>query len=919
MGRVTVLQHAFNAGQWDKDILPRVDQEKARLVAEQQTNWLPSITGKMFLRPGQEYLGTSASNVEAELREFVFGATDAALLEFTNGVLRFWIDDEVVTRPAVSSSVTNGDFSSGTGWTLASTTGQTSTVSGGYLNLTASGKGSLALAKQQVSTTSAGIEHALRIEVDRGPVTFRCGSTDGGDEYIAETTLREGIHSLAFTPSGSYWVQFQSDLPVLRRVQSIAIESAGVLSLATPYDADDHQLFRMAQSADVVFVAVDGKQQRRIERRTNSSWSIVKYNVDDGPFMAAPSAPVRLKPSVTIGNGTLTADKAFFTANNVGSLFRLFHTGQLVVNKLSGAGQFTDPIEVTGVNNSDASAAEDQYDDRNWSWAVAGTWVGTVRTYRSFDGPDFGYSEYRLETSAATVGTTSNDSGVNTDIDSNATAWYRMGFAEGSYTSGSADITLTYDGGGDYGICRVTAYNSPTSVDIEILRPFKATTYTEDWLESEWSERRGWPSSVALAEGRLWWAGLDRIWGSVSDAYESFDGDFEGDAGPISRSVATGGLNQMQWILPLQRLIFGTDGNEISARSSSFDEPLTPTNMMLKAASTVGCAAIGPARIDNRGLFVDRSGKNIFEIALRVEAGDYESSEISRLSASLFSPGIRRMAVQRRPDTRIWVVLDDGSAVCILYEPGQDVVAFVPIETDGDYESVAVIPGSAQDRVYFSVARTINGSTAHYIEKMALDSEAKPGTLCKVMDAFTVVTNAPASTSVTGLSHLAGETVVAWADGAPVTELDGNGKVVRKEFTVSGGGSITLTTAASNIVVGLPYRARFKSGRLAYAAEFGTAMLQRKTVDKLGLVLTDFARAGIRYGGEFDNTDRPLSRMREQVDYETAPAVVSSSVDDEDMMAFEGAWDTDSRVCLETNSPFPASVLGMVMQITTSG
>lgn len=918
MAKAAVYVHAFNAGVWDRDILPRIDQEKARLVTEQQTNWLCTVTGKMFVRPGQEYLGQSASNVEAELREFVFGATDAALLEFTNGVLRFWVDDQLITRPSVTSAVVSGDFSSATGWTLASTAGQTTTVSGGYLNLTAAGKGGLALAKQQVTTSSSGIEHALRIEVDRGPVTFRCGSTEGGDEYIAETTLREGLHSLAFTPSGSYWVQFQSALPVLKRVQSIAVEAAGVLTLPTPYSAADHQLIRTAQSADVVFVAVAGKQQRRIERRSDSSWSIVTYQVDDGPFMASRAAPVRLKPSVTVGNGTLTADKPFFSASNVGSLFRLFHTGQKVVNTLAGPGQFTDPIEVTGVNNAEATDAEDQYDDRNWLFGITGTWSGEIKTFRSFDGADFGYAEYRLKDNAATVGTTSNDSGDNTDIDSNAITWYRMGFAEGDYTSGAADVTVTYDGGGGYGICRVVGYTSPTEVDIEILSPFKGTTYTEDWAEGEWSNRRGWPSCVALAEGRLWWAGLDRVWGSISDAYESFDDEFEGDAGPISRSIATGGLNQMQWILALQRIIFGTDGNEISARSSSFDEPLTPTNTMLKAASTVGCAPVGPARIDNKGIFVDRSGRNLFEIALKVEAGDYESVEVSRLASSLFASGIRRLAVQRRPDTRVWVIMEDGSCVCLVYEPDQSVVAFVPVETDGLYESVAVIPGETQDRVYFSVARTVGGSTVRMIEKMALDSEARPGTLCRVMDAFRVAT--PAGAIVSGATHLAGETVVAWAAGAPVTTVDGNGKPVRAEFVVSGAGQFTLPSAPSgNVVYGLPYRARYKSGRLAYAAEMGTAMLRPKKVDGLGLVLTDFARAGLRFGAEFDDADHPLWRMREQVDYETAPAVVTGDVSDEHLHAMGGPWTTDSRVCIETNSPFPASMLGLVVSVETSG
>jgi hypothetical protein len=143
--------------------------------------------------------------------------------------------------------------------------------------------------------------------------------------------------------------------------------------------------------------------------------------------------------------------------------------------------------------------------------------------------------------------------------------------------------------------------------------------------------------------------------------------------------------------------------------------------------------------------------------------------------------------------------------------------------------------------------------------------------------------------------------------------------VIRREFTVSGAGTITLPVAASNIVVGLPYRARYKSSRLAYGAEQGTAMMQKKKVEELGLVLTDFARAGILYGGAFDNADQPMFPLPLEKDYVTAAAIVSSDVDDEEPMSFDGEWTLDSRVCIECASPFPASVLGMLLTVSTSG
>jgi hypothetical protein len=900
MGKVSTYLHALNVGQIDAEKLARVDLERMRLAAEEQTNFLCDTVGKMVLRPGFGYIAGVRSNLRSMLKSFVFSANDAALFEFTASTLRVLVDDVVLTRPSVTSTVADGTFSALTGWTDISTTGATATATGGYLCLTASAKGSLAGVRQQVSTSSANIEHALRIVVERGPVVFRCGSSSGGDQYISETTLRTGTHSLAFTPTGSYWLQIQSDEPVLKRVDSISVEAAGIVTLPTPWPLDDLHKLKFTQSGDVVFIACDGYQQRRIERRSDRSWSIVLYTSDDGPFTAIRTANVRLKPAALQGNTTLTADKSFFTADHVGALFRLDGQGQRVTQSLAAEDVYTDPIRVTGVKTSN-------YNDRNWSYTITGTWVGTINVSRSFDDEDAGYMTFRRESGSATTDITANASYSNDDADNNAIVYYRIGFEPGNYTSGTATIAVRYDGGGDYGICRVTAYNSATSVDVEVLRPFTSLKYTSDWREGEWSAQRGWPAGVAMYDGRLWWGGRDKFWGSVSDAFESFDEEVEGDAGPILRSIATGGVNQINSILPLQRLLFLTEGTETSARSSSFDEPLTPTNLTLRDASTRGSANTEPVKVDSRGLFADRSSRILLETVMDPDANDYVTSELSKLSGNLFSSGIRQMAVQRRPDTRVWVVCEDGSLVCIVYEPSQQVIAFIPIATaTGDtFDSVAVLPGTAQDIVYVAANRTVNAATVRYIEKMALDSEITPGTTCKVMDSFIASTNSPASVTVSGLSHLQGRSVVVWADGAPVSG----------SYTVSSTGTITLSSEVTSYVVGLGYRGRYKSARLAYGAAGGTSMLKDKRVEGLGLILTDFHYDGLRYGPTFDS----MYPLPPTVDFAVPSDVYNGSVFEDSILSFGGDWSTDSRVCLECSSPYPVKVLGLVMDVATNG
>lgn len=914
MAKINVYQHAFNVGVQDKKHLARVDLERMRLASEQQTNLLALTTGPGFMRPGLEFISATDSDAVCKLKEFVFGATDAALLEFTNLSMRVRNNDVLVTRPAVTAAVTSGTFSASTGWTLTATDGATCTISGGFLNLTAAARGSTASATQTVAVSQQGTEHALRIVIDRGPVTFRCGSSSGGDEYIPETTLATGTHSLSFTPSAAnFYIELKSSLRPLKRVDSITVEAAGVMKLPTIWGASDLGLMRTSQSADVVFVACRGKKQQRIERRSPRSWSVVNYVTNDGPFTLDRTRAVKLKPSVTEGNGTLTSDGPFFNSGHVGALFSLSHDGVRRVTGLAANGTYTDPFRVTGVQDS---AEPPTYDDRVWTYSVSGTWAGTLRWYRSFDGPDRGFKTHKNALGSGTVDITTNlGTTANEDNDDNAIIWYKIGFDESSYTSGSANITVTYDGGGGSGICRVTSYNSPTSVNIEILSPFYGTGTTSEWREGEWSDNQLYPSAVAFSDGRLIWSAGDRFWASVSDGFDSFDDTVEGDSGPIIRSIATGGVNSAQWLLGLQRLLVGTEGNVCTVKSTSFDEPLTPANNSIKESSSTGAAPVEPVKIDGNGLFVERSGTALMELSFDGTSGDYVVTQLSKLVTEIFQVGVKQIAIQRRPDTRLWVVMDDGLCVCVIYEPLEEVLAFIPVETDGEFESVAVLPSAKQDRVYFAVQRTVNAATVRHVEKMALDSEIKPSTLCKVMDAFKSGTNSPASATINVGTHLIGKTVVVWADGAPMETSPG----VRAEYVVDGSGNITVGTPVTDWVTGLPYRMRYKSARLAYGAEGGTAMLQKKKVDQIGVIMTDFVRAGIKYGSRFDDATHPLYPLPIQKDGKTAPAIVLSDVAEEEPFLFPGDWNTDSRVCLEVNSPYTASFLGLTLGITTNG
>lgn len=880
---------AFNRGLISPLGLARVDLKRSALSAEVMRNWMPRALGSMMLRPGWEYKGTTRSNARAVYVTFVKATDDKALIELTANTMRVLVDDELVTRQTVSTAVTNGTFTSDVAsWTDSDEAGGTSVwVTGGYLGLT--GNGTAAAIRDQTLTVAAAdqnIEHALRVVIERGPVTLRVGSTSTGDEYINETELETGTHSLTFTPTGAnVYVRFMSRLKRQVLVDSVSIEAGGVMTVTAPWAEADLSKIRYDQSGDVVFVACAGYQQRRIERRSTRSWSIVRYVSEDGPFRTENVGPITLAASAISGNITLTASAALFRSTHVGALFRLTSEGQQVSASITAEDTFTTSIRVTGVG-----------DARSFSVIISNTFSATVTVQRSI-GEEGDWQD------VPTLSHTSATSyGYNDSLD-NQIVYYRVGVKTGDFSSGTADVQLDYAFGAITGVVRVTAYSSATSVSAEVLSDLGGTTATDVWAEGAWSDYRGWPTAVGFDQGRLWWAGKNGIQGSVSDAFSSFDPDVEGDSGPIARTIGSGPVDVINWILPLGRLMLGAQGAEHSVKSTSFDEPLTPTNFQIKEASTQGSASLPALKIDSRGVFVQRGGTRVMELAFNPETYDYATTDLTALVTDLaVGNAITRLAVQRQPDTRIHCVRSDGTVAIALFDRTENVLCWFEVETDGFVEDVAVLPGDegdAEDQVYYIVRRIVNGSTARYHERWAREDQCQGGAINRQADSF-LYYNGPAVTAIAGLGHLEGKTVVAW----------GNGKDLG-DYVVTAGRIEGLPEPVSQAIVGIGYRARWKNSKFTLAASLGLSLLQPKKIDQLGLVLRNTHYQGLQYGPSFDVlSDLPQVEGGAVVAEDTV-----HSTYDEEAFEFDGELDTDSRICLQAQAPRPCTILAAVATV----
>lgn len=939
---------AFNRGITSKLGLARVDVERIALSAETQTNWMPRVLGSMMLRPGLQYLLATKSNLAAKYLEFIYSASDTALIELTNLVMRVVVSDALITRPTVATAITNGTFAQTTttatisnatpavvtyagadsyangdtiAWTTtgglpsplavgvnyyiinistAANTFNLSLTSGGAaINTTTAGSGTHTLSdilgwiandesgaaslynasglaltgtltaaaiRRQTLTVAGGdqnVRHAIKVIVSRGTCVFRVGSTSTGDEYVTKTTLGRGEHSLSFIPTAaSVYLQVENSTQATALVTSITMAAAGVMEVTTPWATADLTNIRISASADVIFVACSGKQQMKIERRAAQSWSCVYYEPNDGPFKVENITPAKLAPSVLTGSGvtiTATGITSLFKSTDVGRLVKIRSIGQSVTQNFTANGQVSESILVTAVGSS-----------RTFPITITGTWVATVALQRSVG-----------DTSSwVTVASyTTNQSTTYNDALDNQTVYYR--FTTTAYTSGTAVASLNYTLGSSTGIGRVTAFTNSLAVVVDVLDSFGSTTATATWSLGIWGDTEGWPSAVALTQqGRLWWGGKTWIIGSVSDGYSSFDDSIVGDSAPIIRTISFGPVDVINWLAAAGRLLIGTAGSEFMVSSSNLDELITPATFSIRPVSSLGSAQTAPAMVDNAVVFSRRGGTRVFEID-----EEYKTGSLSTICPDITDSAIIEIGVQRQPDTRIHFVRTDGKVAVLILDKVEKVFCWILVETDGVIENVVVLPGTLEDSVYYVVKRTIGGVDKRYLEKWALESEARGGAINKIGDSLITYSGASTAT-ITGLTHLEGKSVVAWGNSKPLGT-----------YTVSGG-SITLSEAVTSCYVGLSYTAQFKSAK-------SDPLFKRSKIDHIGLILADTHYQGLEYGQDFTTMDNlPLM--------EDGAAVATDYLwtdYHQDTVEFPGKWSKDSRICLRATAPKPCTVV----------
>jgi len=242
---------------------------------------------------------------------------------------------------------------------------------------------------------------------------------------------------------------------------------------------------------------------------------------------------------------------------------------------------------------------------------------------------------------------------------------------------------------------------------------------TTDWAEGAWSDYRGYPACVTFYEQRLFFANTKEkpqtVWGSVSNDYENMTtGANDDDA--LDYTLGSGQVNAINWLMPGKVLAIGTEGGSFTLSSGSDAQPLTPTNVVVRRDVTYGTDNIMPVQIGNFVYFVQRNSRNLRELGYSFEKDAFEALDMTLLAEDLTEEGIVDITYQQAPNDLLWCVTGDGNIAGLTRQIPQEVIGWSKLTTDGEFESIATIPGDTEDEVWVIVKREIDGSDVRYIE-----------------------------------------------------------------------------------------------------------------------------------------------------------------------------------------------------------
>jgi hypothetical protein len=712
------------------------------------------------------------------------------------------------------------------------------------------------------------------------------------------------------------------------------VESGGsAVEVTTVYTASDLAGLKFAQAADVMYVVSPNHPIYKITRTSHTAWTFTEVTTQRGPFLDQNITTTTLTPDSRDGTIRLTASASLFTADDVGRLVKI-EAGFIKITA------FTSATVVDGT-------AQELEDGRA---EILPSYTASTISFHEGD-PDATGLEHndRIEDTAAAfidegfkIGQTIIISGTTSN--NNSTGFLVVDVTDSVITlAPGADLATEAADSGH------TIQGKLVATDEWSLGAFSKTTgfpravafYEQRLVFAGTSEQ---PQTLFFSQG---------------GDFENFESGTAADDGMVY-TIGSNTVNVIRFLASTRNLIVGTSGGEFVVRASGADEAITPTNIQIKQQTSHGAADMTPMQAGNAVLFVQRAKRKVLELQFNFDVDGYIAPDVALISEHITENGLEELAYQQEPDSILWTRRGDGQLACMTYKREEQVIGWsrqiiggVFGTGDAVVESIASIPGDLdEDQVWVAVKRTINGATKRYVEfirdfdfgtdvnnAIFVDSSLTfTGVTSTLADASSfpssgaikigteVITYSGKSTndltgcvrgvvgpaaahssgatvtqatlSLSGLSHLEGQTVSILGDGS-----------VHPDKTVSSG-AVTLERYVTKAHAGLSYNSTLQTLRVDAGSAMGTSQGKIKRINELTVRL--FRSVGLKVGRDANNLD--IVPFRSSATAMDAP--ISLFTGDKEI-ELNGNYDTDGQLTIRQDQPLPMNILAVYATLST--
>lgn len=669
--------------------------------------------------------------------------------------------------------------------------------------------------------------------------------------------------------------------------------------LPLPYAAEDIFGIRYVQSADVLTLTHETYAPAEIRRYGPQNWAyqVIVF----GSTMAAPSGVAATATPATSSPGAPTTQSYVVTALGADGSESVASAGALGASySLTGVNWAIGQVTIAGDQTSKWSIGDPA---RASHLSVANDYVVDAVTYSTSTTITLRTSGGGIATSgAATTGDLLTQMGVRNNLYDNG-AYNTIRW---SPVSGAQRYYVYKESNGLYGLIGETTQtlfkDDNITADISKTPPTNVNPFAGagDYPRavSYYEQRRAFAGTVNKPQN--FWLTKPATESNLNQSIPTRDDD------AIAYRLAAQKVNTVQHLVPLQALVLLTSSAVWRVTSVNTDA-LTPSSTSVKQQSNIGASMVQPVLASENMIYVAARGGHLREISYSWQSAGYVSADLSRFNPDLFDgKDVVDMAFAQAPYPIVWCVSSDGRLVSLTYVPEEQVTGMARHDTDGGFESVAVVPESTvdadggnanEDAVYVIARRVIGGATQRYVERFATRQIEDP-VRAFMVDCGASYNGAPITSLTSGLAHLEGKTVNILADGA-----------VHPQRVVTDG-AVTLDHHASVIAVGLPVEADLKTLPVVLEID-GLGQGRAKSVNKVWLRVND--ASGVFAGPDFG--DLTQYKQRSDEPYGTPPALLSGELE----ITLDGGWSDGGQICIRQSDPLPMTIVSLTAEVQTGG